>query len=318
MEEYKKQVSVIIVSYNTKELAKKTIQSVFDKTEGIEYEIIVVDNDSKDGSIEELKEIFQDKITIIESKENLGFGRANNLGIKQANGKYLFLLNSDTELINNAIKIFYEYMEQNENVGVCGGNLYNINNVPEESYMMYKNSISSYFYWRYLELFFNMISVFTKKPIYLRFNYTDKVKEVGYITGADMFIRKKALDKTGLFDENIFMYGEDVDLNFRIKNQGYNIKSVPQAKIFHYMSKSLDNITRRFSIIFTGTYYTFFKHFGKKTYFIYLDTKLTLLRKVIFNRLLLKHQEAKKNFELLKINKEKYLEQEILNNNSLN
>ena len=106
MKEYKTQVSIIIVNYNTKDLTKKAIQAVFDKTEGVEYEIIVVDNDSKDGSVEELKKTFQDKIIIIEPKENLGFGRANNLGIKQANGKYVFLLNSDTELINNAIKIF--------------------------------------------------------------------------------------------------------------------------------------------------------------------------------------------------------------------
>ena len=146
------QVSVIIVNYNTKELTKQAIRSVFDKTEGVEYEIIVVDNDSKDGSVEELKKTFQDKITVIESKENLGFGRANNLGIKQSKGKYVFLLNSDTELINNAIKIFYDYMEQNMQVGVCGGNLYNKNNEPATSYCMYKKSISSYIYWRIIQI----------------------------------------------------------------------------------------------------------------------------------------------------------------------
>ena len=93
MNKIEKKVSIIIVSYNTKELTKRTIQSVFDKTEGIEYEIIVIDNASKDGSVEELKKTFQDKITIIESGENLGFGKANNLGIKQSTGKYVFLLN---------------------------------------------------------------------------------------------------------------------------------------------------------------------------------------------------------------------------------
>ena len=156
MKEYKKQVSIIMVNYNTKELTKKAIQAVFDKTEGVEYEIIVVDNDSKDGSVEELKKTFQDKIIIIESKENLGFGRGNNLGIKQAKGKYIFLLNSDTELINNAIKIFYDYMEQNEQVGICGGNLYNVNCVPEDSYIMHRDTISSFFYWRYLNLLFDL------------------------------------------------------------------------------------------------------------------------------------------------------------------
>jgi len=305
------QVSIIIVSYNTKELTKQTIQSVFDKTEGIEYEVIVVDNDSKDGSVEELKKTFQNRITIIQSKENLGFGKANNLGIKQSKGKYIFLLNSDTELINNAIKIFYDYMEQNEQVGVCGGNLYNVNEVPEESYMMYTNTVGSYFYWRYMELVYNIIAKFNKKKNYCRFNYSNKIKEVGYISGADMFIRKEALDKVGLFDEKIFMYLEDADLNFRIKNKGYNIKSVPQAKISHYMSKSSSGIINKFSIAFTGTYYVFFKHFGKKTSLIYLDTKLTLLRKFIFSWLLRK-EKSKKYIELQKTNKEKYLEQKRL------
>ena len=305
------QVSIIIVSYNTKELTVKAIQSIFDKTEGVEYEIIVVDNDSKDGSVEELQKTFQDKITIIKSKENLGFGRANNLGIKQSKGKYIFLLNSDTELINNAIKIFYDYMEENKHVGVCGGNLYNINKIPEESYMLYKNNIFSYFYNRYKELFYNIISKFNKKKHFCRFNYSNKIKEVGYISGADMFIRKTVLDKTGLFDENIFMYLEDADLNFRIRQSGYSIKSVPQAKIFHYVAKSSNNIIKKFSVIYTGTYYTFFKHFGKKTYFIYLDTKLTLLRKFIFSWLLRK-EKSNSFTELQKVNKEKYLEQKKL------
>jgi len=302
------QVSVIIVSYNTKELTKKAIQAFIDKTEGIEYEIIVIDNDSKDGSAEELKKTFQDKITLIESKENLGFGRANNLGIKYAKGKYIFLLNSDTELINNAIKIFYDYMEQNIQVGVCGGNLYNLNDVPEQGFMMYRNSIGSFLFWRYLELFYNIFSKFNKKKNYYRFNYSNKVKEVGYISGADMFIRKEALEKSGLFDETFFMYGEDVDLNFRIRNCGYLIKSVPQAKIYHYVSKSSKNLAKTFDICFDGTYYFFFKYFGKKTFFIYLDTKLTLLRKAYFS-LLLNKEKAKTYFDILKKNKEKYLEQ---------
>ena len=309
MKEYKKQVSIIIVNYNTKELTKKAIQSVFDKTEGVEYEIILVDNDSKDGSVEELRKTFQDKITIIESKENLGFGRANNLGIKQSVGKYVFLLNSDTELINDTIKIFYDYMEQNDNVGVCGGNLYNVNYVPEDSYIMSRDTLLSFFYWRYLELFFNVLAKITKKVRNCRFNYSDKVKEVGFISGADMFIRKTALEKSGLFDDNIFMYAEDTDLNFRIRNCGYSIISVPQAKIFHYTSKSSSNEIKKYSKLLTGTYYVYFKYFGKKTYFIYLDIKLTMLRKALTSILLFNMQKAKIYFDIEKINKEKYLEQ---------
>ena len=185
------QVSVIIVNYNTKELTKNTIQSVINKTQGIDYDIIVVDNNSQDGSVEELKNTFQNKITIIESKQNLGFGRANNLAIKQVKGKYVFLLNSDTELINNSIKIFYEYMEQNEQVGLCCGNLYNKKNIPQESCDMhlYKNTVFSYFFWR---LFGICKHIFYMKKV-MDFNYSNKVQNVAWCLGADMFIRKNIL-----------------------------------------------------------------------------------------------------------------------------
>ena len=291
MNKIEKQVSIIIVSYNTKELTKKAIQSVIDKTEGIEYEIIVVDNDSRDGSVEELKKTFQDKITIIESKENLGFGRANNLGIKQSKGEYIFLLNSDTELINNAIKIFYEYMEENKQVGVCGGNLYNINNEPATSYCMYKKSIHSYIYWRTVQIISKLFAIFNKKKFYCNFNYTNKVKEVGFITGADMFIRKEALDKSGLFDENIFMYGEDIDLNFRIKECGYLIKSIPQAKIFHLENASFkidneENILKNYRIRKNSDYKFYYKTFGKKSYFIYIETQLTNIIRIVINTIM--------------------------------
>ena len=316
-----KQVSVIIVSYNTKELTINTIKSVVDKTEDINYEIIVIDNDSKDGSVEELKKIFQDKIIIIESKENLGFGRANNLGIKHSKGKYIFLLNSDTELINNAIKIFYEYMEQNGKVGVCGGNLYNVNNVPEVSYVLYKNNIFSFFFYSYLSIIQDYFYKITKmRKNWFHFNYSNKIKEVGYISGADMFIRKEALDKSGLFDENIFMYCEDGDLNFRIRNEGYNIKSIPQVKIFHYLSKSSKDVLEKYKIALSGTYFFYFRYFGKKNYFIYLDTNLHLIRVAIISLLLFRIQKTKLYFNMIKINKEKYLEQKVvyIKNNNLN
>ena len=306
-----KQVSIIIVNYNTKELTKKAIQAVFDKTEGVEYEIIVVDNDSKDGSAEELKKTFQDKITIIEPKENLGFGRANNLGMKQAQGKYIFLLNSDTELINNAIKIFYDYMEQNEQVGVCGGNLYNINYVPEESYVMYTDNIISYFVYTYIAIFYHYFYKLTKKrKNYVNFNYSGKIKQVGYISGADMFIRQTALEKAGLFDENIFMYFEDGDLNFRIRNCGYSIMSVPQAKIFHYLSKSSTDEKQKFKIAMNGAYYFYFKYFKWKTYFIYLHMNITLIRVAITSLIILFNKNKFQLFvDFIRINKETYLEQ---------
>ncbi|MGL5902335.1 MAG: glycosyltransferase, partial [Cetobacterium sp.] len=129
------QVSIIIVNYNTLELSKNSIESIFEKIQNIEYEIILVDNDSQDGSKEYFsKEYYKSRIKLIQSEKNLGFGKANNLGINIAKGKYVFLLNSDTLLINNVIKILFDFMEKNKSVGLAGANLYNENKEPAHSY----------------------------------------------------------------------------------------------------------------------------------------------------------------------------------------
>jgi len=106
----KMDVSIIIVNYKTFAYTKDAIASVFEKTEDVAYEVIVVDNNSPDGSGKEIQEYFNDKITFIQSPENLGFGRANNLGAKCSNGKYLFFLNPDTILLNNAPKILFDFL----------------------------------------------------------------------------------------------------------------------------------------------------------------------------------------------------------------
>ena len=276
------QVSIIIVNYNTKELTKQTIQSVLDKTKGIEYEIIVIDNASKDGSVVELQKTFQDKIKIIEAKENFGFGRANNLGIKQAKGKYIFLLNSDTKLINNAIKIFYYYMEQNSKVGICGGNLFDENMQPTFSCNNTTSSFFSYFFHKYIYPLTKLYCLITKRHIYPYFNYTNKIKYVGDIIGADMFIRKELLDKFGGFDENIFLYTEDTELNYRIYNNGYLISSIPQAKIFHFCGKSGNkNIIDKHFLIIKSETYVYYKLYGKKSYFIYLNRKFAWILRIL-------------------------------------
>jgi hypothetical protein len=128
-------VSIIIVNYNTSELLKDCINSVLKKTQNVKYELIVIDNASSDCSIKMMKNEFP-SIKLIESKENLGFGRANNLGARYATGKYLLLLNTDTLLINNAINILFDFMEKDtkQTIAACGGNLYNLDRTENYSY----------------------------------------------------------------------------------------------------------------------------------------------------------------------------------------
>lgn len=144
-------ISVIIVNYNTKQLLSECLNSIKDKTFGVDYEVIVVDNESKDGSQEMLIKDFP-WARLIESGENLGFGKANNLGMSLAKGKYFLLLNSDTLLVNNAIKEFYDYAEANPGFGALGSVLLGQDNRPCHSYGKFitpgselKAALSKYF-----------------------------------------------------------------------------------------------------------------------------------------------------------------------------
>ncbi|MDR1809420.1 MAG: glycosyltransferase family 2 protein [Prevotella sp.] len=221
------QVSVIIVNYNTAALLDECIESVIQKTEGVSYEIIVVDNRSEAGSLDSLVGKYQD-VHFLFSGENLGFGKANNWGGKESNGKYLFFLNPDTLLVNNAIAILYEYMRQHPEAGICGGNLYSENMKPASSY--YDTDMLAYEY----KILLNR----ERKP---GFNKTGQPKDVNVIVGADLFISKQLFDEQNGFDPDFFMYFEEVELCNRIQNKGYKIVSVPQAKIIHKQGGSAEN-----------------------------------------------------------------------------
>lgn len=249
-------VSIIIVNYNTKNLLIDCINSVKEKTQDISYEIIVVDNASTDGSIESLKKNHPDVI-VIASNENLGFGRANNLGAKYSKGKYLFLLNTDTLLINNSIKIFFDEMEKDtsEEISVCGGNLFHLDGSQNYSYSMYYPSLKSIFCYRmYL----------TKLLDNECFNNTPMNKDVAFVIGADLFIRSNIFKSLSGFDENFFMYVEETELQYRIKQLGKRIISVPSAKIIHMQGASSSTFFKLRTEYDSYLYY-FKKHFGLST-----------------------------------------------------
>lgn len=290
-------VSVIIVNYNTLELTKNTINSILEKTKNLNYEIILVDNASTDGSVEFFEKEYKNKIIFIKNNENLGFGRANNKGIEIARGKYVFLLNSDTLLINNAIKILFDFMEKNEDCGICGGNLFDKDLKPTHSFLKQLPSLKNE-----LDFLWKSMTNIVKSKISKRkdFNYSEKIKRVGYITGADMMIKKSILNKVGLFDKDFFMYFEETELTYRIKKIGYQVISVPMAKIIHLEGKSTIFKEKKIKMFLESKYKYFYKVYGLNTcklvYFIF-NNKLKL-KKVILNK-----EETKK---ILKINEEVY------------
>jgi GT2 family glycosyltransferase len=229
-------VSIIIVNYNTKELTLSCLKSVLEQTRDIEFDIYVIDNASVDGSPQVIRNEFP-QVKLIENKENLGFGRANNIAIKDSQAKYVFLLNSDTVLINNAPKIFFDFMEleKSRDVACCGGNLYNpdmsaqpsFGNFPSIKQILFEFGLSKIFK-RY---FYNHLSEGAS-------NYDNFTKEVAHIIGADMFIRKEALNRIGPFDEDFFLYYEETELCYRMHLAGYKMMLVPEAKIIHFYSQS--------------------------------------------------------------------------------
>ncbi len=246
-------VSIILVNFNTKDLTLNCIKSVYEQTSGIEFEIYVVDNNSQDDSCKAIENEFPN-VKIIRNADNKGFGVANNIAVRDSEAKYVFCLNTDTLLINNAIFEMYKFMEENENTGAVGGNLYHKDMSPAFSFYYYFNIWnSSLFYWFAKKLFKNKFAAKELKD----------VTDVDFISGADLFMRKSVLDKVGLFDENIFMYYEDMDLCKRIKDCGFGVKIIPAAKIYHLEGSSCKNFLKRTQLSMKGKYYYIRKHNSK-------------------------------------------------------
>lgn len=255
-------VSIILVNYNTCELTLAAIDSVYKFTSRISFEIIVVDNDSKDDSIIEIKNKFPNVI-LIKSKKNIGFGRANNLGMYAAQGKYYFLLNTDTYLLNNAIELFFDFMEKagNSNVAVVGGHLYKPNgdwNVSSSTFPNFKLFIKGSF-WRHFyikEFYCNEVFI----PIQID---NDTAYGVDYVSGANFFVRSQVIKKVGVFHKSFFMYFEETELTLRIKKYipDSKIMVLPQAKIVHIgQGSTLESIESvQFKLLYLKSKALYFK-----------------------------------------------------------
>lgn len=261
-------VSVIIVNYHCAQMTTDCIRSLFEKTQTASFEAIVVDNASGDGSAELLRQTFGDRIQVIESDENLGFGKANNLGARHASGEYLFLLNPDTVLLNDAIGILRAYMKQHTQVGVAGGNLYAPDMTPAPSYCLAFDDLQRERRnagWAHL-IGSKIITKLGIRGKMKEFNFSDREKQVAYIFGADMMLPKRLFDEVGGFDPAFFMYGEEEELTWRIAQRGYRVMNVPQAKIVHLegatTSKEHGFSKRQFRMRMNGTLTYYQKRFG--------------------------------------------------------
>jgi len=235
-------VSIILVNYNTKELTSQTIESIIKYSQNFSYEIILIDNNSLDGS----KQLFENdsRIRFISSETNLGFGRANNLAATFAKGEFLFLLNTDTILLNNAIYYFLEFYKtnsKNKNIGVLGCVLYDSYNNEILSHIPFK-SIP-----QYLKLFNQLFSqkIFKTKPKPITQNLDLSEFNVEAVLGADMFLRRDLFEEVGGFDKSFFLYGEETELQKRIVLKGFNNYIIRTPKIIHLEGGSVGKANKR-------------------------------------------------------------------------
>ena len=237
------QVSIIIVNYNTRQMTQECIDSVLNRTEDLSYEIILVDNKSIDGS----KECFEkdSRIRYVYSYENMGFGRANNVGLMLARGEYFFLLNSDTLLVNNAIKIFYEYAKVHDldRKAIYGSWLLNkdlsiglsFGTEPTMKSQL-KRIVAPYLLG--LRLIPRGKREHEDHPNY------GKTCEVGYVSGANMFLHRSIYEEYGGFDHFFFMYMEEAEWQKRVKQHGVKSIVIEGPKIIHLHGGS-DNVKRK-------------------------------------------------------------------------
>ncbi|MBI4067691.1 glycosyltransferase family 2 protein, partial [Candidatus Gottesmanbacteria bacterium] len=199
-------------------------------------DIIVVDNSSGDGTQEMLKKEFKN-ITIIENKENVGFAKANNQGIRKAKGEFILLLNSDTLIGRDSLEKSLDYIKSQENIGVLGCKLTNTDGTLQYSAGYLPNLIKISLWMEFIDdiPFINRLL----HPYHIDYpEFYDMSQKVGWVTGAFFLIRKKALDKIGFLDQNLFMYGEELEFCFRLKQQGWDIVYYRDAKITHHKGSS--------------------------------------------------------------------------------
>lgn len=222
-------LSIIIVSFNTKELLEKCLTSFFRFLKGISFEVIVVDNASTDGSVQVAKSF--KGVKVIENKKNLGFGTANNQGAKTAIGKWLFFFNSDAYLIDNSLPKLLERLNKDKKIGVAGPLILNTDRTIQQSVGFFPN-LPQVFYW--MSFLDDLPGGDLLKPYHVDHDgFYKKEQKVDWVTGAAMIARKDVFKKVNGFDEKIFLYSEDVDLCYKIKAAGFKIIFSPAAIVVH-------------------------------------------------------------------------------------
>ncbi|HIJ71471.1 MAG TPA: glycosyltransferase family 2 protein [Planctomycetes bacterium] len=257
-------VSIIIVAWNVKELVRDCLKSVFDETKGIDFEVIYVDNASKDGSVEMVSQQFP-KVKIIENKKNEGFIKANNQGIEIAEGRYVLLLNSDTVILDNAIAKTVKFAESHPEAAVFGCKVLNPDKTLQRTCSMYPSLLNMFLSAIYLYKIFPGSRFFGREE--MTWWDFDDVRKVEVVYGCFSLVRKEAIDQVGLMDPLYFVYGDDPDWCYRFHKAGWEIMFTPEPEIIHYGGQNTKHISQTFRLQLSGSILIFMRLHRSKNAF---------------------------------------------------
>jgi len=253
-------VSVIIVSWNTCSITRDCLRSVFDETRGIDFEVIVVDNASSDGSAEMVRREFP-RAVLIENRQNRGFAAANNQAMRVARGKYVLLLNSDTVLIDGAIQECFAFIEKHPEAAVVGCKALNEDGSLQFTCSMFPGLLNQ------LLLATGLSSALGGNRFFGRADMTwwdhNELREVDFVAGCFMLVRRAAVEQVGVMDENYFMYAEEADWCLRFRRAGWKVFYYPDARFHHLLGASEKSSVRDMTLERRKSLLYFFrKNFG--------------------------------------------------------
>lgn len=245
-------LSIVLVGWNNKAYLDPCLASLYESGLKCTFDVIVVDNGSTDGSQEMLREKYP-QVGIIQNDSNVGLGKASNQGIEATNGRYILLLNNDTIVNGPSFDAMVDFLEKNPKAGGVGGKLMNPDGTIQAGYNSFSTLLEEFLVATRIGEYF--------RPGYPAVMDADGIKSVDWVGSACLMVRRAALDDVGLLDEGYFIYGDETDLQYRLKKAGWEIYFLPNVTTIHYGGRSMNRWSRR-KMVYRGKMLFYQKHYG--------------------------------------------------------
>lgn len=289
-------LSVVLINLNTHDFLQACLASMRRQLDEPQYEIILVDNGSIDGSVDMVRREFP-QVRVFPQTENLGFTKANNVGLREAHGNYLLILNSDTEVVDDALEKMCDYMDAHTDVGALGAQLLNTDRTVQLSCRRFPSFKTALFH-RYSLL----TRLFPNNKYSAEYLMTDtghnQTMEVDWVSGACLLTRRATTDEVGLLDEGFFIYAEDVDWCYRIKKAGWKVVYYPDAKVLHHIGRATRKIPYKMTYERHRSMWRFYrKHYSRGIMLLDVATWLGIAARcaLMMAKNFLKSQGAKRS-----------------------